>query len=238
VSRRIVSAWSEEDYAVFLLLTIGRSWNIRFVPTEGCKPRRQDIETEFQVLLEDTVRCEPTQYFLVEALLPLLAKPPPEAERLAARRFRVNGMVRAAKGGHWKAIKPLATARTSVNWPDRETGVSPIHAAVAGQVVELLLSHYASFNARDANWGMVLHKAAARGQIRIARMFLSAGAYVDSENLANERPLRLAAAHEHRDMLIEHRACVDGRDRYGGTALHRAVANGHVTSQSSARRPS
>ena len=107
-----------------------------------------------------------------------------------------------------------------------------MQVAACGQIeiVEVLINHGASINARDKYGNTALLFAARERQKGIVELLLQKGADVEIPDEDDITPLMEAAECGHVqivELLINHGASVNAKDKYGCTALSLALANNH-----------
>jgi palmitoyltransferase len=134
--------------------------------------------------------------------------------------FNLNG---AAFHGHWRLCQFLIEQGADVNMPLRETGESPLHAALCTTertahdlVLEVLLGNGADPNCfttpkietgcfmRDSRTKgeTPLHRAAAFGTERTIRLLLDAGAQIDAKDMNGDSPLSWASWYLRPDAIL------------------------------------
>lgn len=94
-----------------------------------------------------------------------------------------------------------------------------------------LLDDGVSVNIQDANGNTPLHRAAWKGHLRMAELFLSKECNKEASTNMGNKPLHRAAYNGHRKMvqlLLEAGANIEARCRYGHTAVFSAAHYGHV----------
>jgi ankyrin repeat protein len=98
------------------------------------------------------------------------------------------------------------------------------------QIVKLLLEHGAKINIKDENGLTPLHIAARSGSLDITKQLIQAKSKVNvAEKENNLTPLDLAAYNDHYgvvDILVENKADLKKKDKYGRTLLHWASTHG------------
>ncbi len=120
----------------------------------------------------------------------------------------------AAFHGHWRLCKFLLEQGAKVNYPQPDTGETPLHAAlcktdrlVYDRVLKVLLAHGANPNAvtkeaaetggfmRDCRTKgeTPLHRAAAFGEVETIQLLLDAGARVEARDMNGDTPLSWAS---------------------------------------------
>ncbi|MGF1655633.1 MAG: ankyrin repeat domain-containing protein [Verrucomicrobiales bacterium] len=136
-----------------------------------------------------------------------------EALESLGRNLDLNG---AAFHGHWQLCQYLIENGAGINEPLKDTGESPLHAALCTSdrstqdfVVKILLAHGADPNCvtlESAETGCFmrdcrtkgetpLHRAAAFGSEDTIDMLLAAGARVDAKDMHGDSPLSWASWH-------------------------------------------
>ena len=124
------------------------------------------------------------------------------------------GLTTAAFHGHWRLCKFLLEQGADVNYPEPESGETPLHATLCNtdrlvydRVLEVLLAHGADPNAattpgaetggfmRDVRTRgeTPLHRAAAFGESETIAMLLKAGARLDARDSNRDSPLTWAS---------------------------------------------
>ncbi len=138
--------------------------------------------------------------------------------------------------GDLKTVENLLSAGLSANMPDR-LGQTPLSFAMTSGVpgmVDLLLAWHADPNARmtGANPHSLtpLQYAAGRGNLRMARSLIAAGANVNDEAGSGRTPLHYALAgyFDMARLLIEEGADVNFRDAEGASPLDDAAWSGNL----------
>jgi ankyrin repeat protein len=125
--------------------------------------------------------------------------------------YDLNG---ASYHGHWRLCKFLLEQGADPNWPQPDTGETPLHATLCktdrmlyDRVLTVLLSHGANPNAatmhgvetggfmRDCRTKgeTPLHRAAALGEAETIQMLLDAGAQIDARDMYGDTPLSWAS---------------------------------------------
>jgi ankyrin repeat protein len=123
-------------------------------------------------------------------------------------------LARAAYHGHWRLCKFLLENGADANYPEADTGETPLHAALSktdrliyDRVLVVLLAHGANPNVatnpgvetgafmRDCKTKgeTPLHRAAAFGEAETIRMLKDAGAIIDVKDANGETPLSWAS---------------------------------------------
>lgn len=138
----------------------------------------------------------------------------------------------AAAKGQLAAARFLLENHADINVGEGRGAGTPLHyAAVNGHksMVELLLDHGATVDARDLHGYTPLYVAASKGFQAVAEVLLDRGADVNARTDDNSTPLHAAVAQRQVRMvewLLEHKADVDAQDgRENATALICAVRN-------------
>jgi len=113
-------------------------------------------------------------------------------------------------------------------------GLTPLHAAVEGghkDLVDLLLEHNATIDARASDGSTPLHVAARKGHAAVAELLLRYGAPVSAAAAGGLAPLHHAAEMGHSvvvQYLLAANASADARAQDGSTPLHFAAREGHA----------
>ena len=140
----------------------------------------------------------------------------------------------AARQGHLKLVLKLLELNAEVN-PYNRNKSTPLHLASQYghvDVAQALLNYDADVYARDLDLDTPLHCAAGHGHLEITRTLLERGAEVNSRNDFGFTPLIRASRHWDRrntdvvQVLLDHGADVQVRDRYGKTASEFAFDKG------------
>jgi ankyrin repeat protein len=167
--------------------------------------------------------------------------------------FQVNNtvhwLVRAASGGHARAMVSLAflsaapvDASSAIDWlrsaikqlgvnAVNDDGVSLCHRAVAhsrADLLECLIAAGADVNVVDKLGRTPCHAAALSGNDPFVRRLIAAGANVAAQDTSGRTPLHAAVWSGHDtivDMLIVARSPLDALDNDGRSPCHDAVAN-------------
>jgi ankyrin repeat protein len=146
------------------------------------------------------------------------------------------GLNEAAFHGHWQLCQFLIERGADVNYPQPDTGETPLHSALCKAnrpqydlVVKVLLDHGASPNPvtkpdaetsgfmRDCRTKgeTPLHRAAAFGTAEAIQLLLDAGAAVDARDMNGDSPLTWASWHLRPDAVLR-KLC------YGPHSIHPA----------------
>ena len=125
--------------------------------------------------------------------------------------FDLNG---AAFHGYWRLCKFLLDNGANVNYPLRDTGETPLHAALSkssrqdfGELIQVLLDHGANPNTKTADnietdafmrdcrtkGETALHRAAAFASEDIIKLLLDAGANREIKDMHGDSPLSWAS---------------------------------------------
>ena len=144
------------------------------------------------------------------------------------------GLNEAVFHGHWQLCQFLIEHGANVNYPQADTGETPLHAALCKAnrptydlVVKVLLAHGANPNCAtrpDTETGgfmrdcrtkaeTPLHRAAAFGTEETIQLLLDAGARVDAKDMNGDSPLTWASWHLRPDSILR-RLC------YGEFSIH------------------
>ncbi|KAF9774000.1 hypothetical protein IL306_008073 [Fusarium sp. DS 682] len=237
IERDETADWEEHDYERFLSLLEDRPL-LNYVVSSLLRhvelTTHKGIKEEFSRVLKGLDQSQAARYLLLDSTLSSFLALATDDEIADASTFRFKLMVLAAKFGHVKAIRQLATVNTPMEPMDDEAETSPLHAAIArGQqgAVALLLGLRADPHFQDQLGEMALHKAVKHGQLGIMKTILDNDSYANAPSLIHETPLHLAAARGYVDMvklLLDHGADCDSDDQYDATPLHKAVENNHI----------
>jgi ankyrin repeat protein/Tol biopolymer transport system component len=138
----------------------------------------------------------------------------------------------ASAGGHVEVVAYLLSRSIDVDALDN-TRRTPLHeAAAAGhdEISRLLIERKASIDSQDAEGETPLAKACGRGHLAVAGRLLAAGASVHATNAYGRTPLLLVAREsgnaELARLLIDRKADLNARDKFGDTALGLAAWRG------------
>jgi len=146
-----------------------------------------------------------------------------------------NGLNAAAFHGHWRLCQFLIESGTNVNARDKETGETPLHAALSSHraaqhwVVRVLLDGGADPNIAtnpSAESGAFmrdvrtrgetpLHRAAAFASEDTIQLLLDAGAKIDAKDANGDSPLTWASWHLRPDSVLR-------KLLYDGFSIHPA----------------
>ena len=138
----------------------------------------------------------------------------------------------AAKADHTLVAEFLTFRGADINKQQDDVNKTALHLAVDNdnlRLVKFLLSEGADPNFQDAAKLSPLHTASEKGFEDIARELLRHGARVNWKKDPSPA-LQLTVEKNHLtivEMLLEHKAHVDRRDKQKNTALHIAVKHGH-----------
>mmetsp|Transcript_34348 Transcript_34348/g.55275 ORF Transcript_34348/g.55275 Transcript_34348/m.55275 type:complete len:737 (-) Transcript_34348:188-2398(-) len=136
----------------------------------------------------------------------------------------------AAANGHLEACKVLIAHHADLSHQDR-AGRTPLLEAVENKhdkVIQLLLEKKATLDLE--NTGEYLCNAAFRGNVNLVKRLCIAGADVDSGDYDKRCALHLAAAEGQLnvcEVLVEAKADVDVRDRWGESPIESALQAKH-----------
>ena len=142
----------------------------------------------------------------------------------------------AASYGHLEVARVLLEHKADVNILNMG-GLTPLHHTFKrerGDIAWLLLNHGADVKGHDESGNTLLHLAALTGDLELARISLERIAdTINSQNDDGLTALLLALERENLDvaqLLLDHNADVNVRDKRGNTPLHVAVStgNGHL----------
>jgi len=146
------------------------------------------------------------------------------------------GLNEAVFHGHWQLVQFLIEQGADVNWPEPDTGETPLHSALCKAnrpaydlVLNILLANGANPNCATrpdvATGGFMrdcrtkgetpLHRAAAFGSDQAIQGLLDAGAIVDAKDMNGDSPLTWASWHLRPDSILR-KLC------YGSYAIHPA----------------
>jgi uncharacterized protein len=133
-----------------------------------------------------------------------------ESPHAMGENFDLNG---AVFHGHWKLCEYLIELGAEVNYPLKDTGETPLHAAISKTnpeflpVVKILLQHGANPRCVTKNGietdafmrdcrtkgETPLHRAAAFGSEEMIQLLLDAGAQIDAKDMYGDSPLSWAS---------------------------------------------
>ena len=129
----------------------------------------------------------------------------------------------AAFHGHWRLCQFLVESGADVNYPQPDTGETPLHAALCtanrlahDHVIRVLIANGANPNCvtkESAETGgfmrdcrtkaeTPLHRAAAFGTEETIQLLLDAGATIDAKDMNGESPLTWASWHVRPDSVL------------------------------------
>ena len=136
----------------------------------------------------------------------------------------------AAREGHLDAVRRLLGNGASVCLTDNEQGTA-LHAAARTRqvdVVKLLVAKGADVDARDKDGHPPLYLAVVRDRPETVSALLELGA--DAANVGKDRDhlIHHVRSKEVTDAVIRGGADPKAKNKYGETALHTAVAGGHL----------
>ncbi|KAF4470497.1 P-loop containing nucleoside triphosphate hydrolase [Fusarium albosuccineum] len=239
ITKNNTAEWEESDYEAFLKLLEDRpllNHVLSSLPKHIEQTTHKGIKDEFNQIIKDFETSEPARYLLLDSAFSLFLPIPTDDEVANASSFRFKALVLAARLGHVRAIRQLATVDTPMQPRDDETEMTPLHAAIVGgqqRAFELLfLDLLADPFAQDLLGETALHKVVTCGQLEMMKTILEDDVYADVPNLTQEMPLHLAASRGQGEMvklLLDHKADVDSANQYDATPLHKAVQNDHVS---------
>ena len=103
----------------------------------------------------------------------------------------------ACSGGHLLKVKFMITNNLEVNCCD-DYSRTFLHVVTDVEVAKLLISEYGlKINAKDEAEMMPLHRAAQRGDVKIATYFMQCGADVNAKDCCDGSPLMVALYQKH-----------------------------------------
>ena len=140
----------------------------------------------------------------------------------------------AQHGFHRVAEWLITTCSQGVNVMSGRRSITPLHmSSEKGQfmVVQVLLTHRADTNARDAyNW-TPLHFASSNEHSKVVRLLLVHGADVNPKNIVGETPLYFLSKDsgnlEVAQVLLEHGADPNTWSNVGENSIYLALRNGY-----------
>ena len=149
-------------------------------------------------------------------------------------------LIHAAQSGNVPEVKALIAKGADVNHPTRYK-TALMHAASEGhvEVVDILLANGAQVNT-NTDEGTALMEAVKAGRVEIVKRLLAAGADANAVHRTGDLPLLMAARQlsyrmpkaepntELVQLLLNHGADVNGKDRWGMTALMSANTGARV----------
>lgn len=152
-----------------------------------------------------------------------------EAKIQRRRRPRVAGL------NQWLLLHRLFTAikHEAINENDRD-GYTALHrAADSGHetVVRVLLRDGAEINRKDRHGSTALHWAAASGHATVVQLLLENGAQIHEKGWGERTALHWVAASGHAtvvQLLLDRGAKINEKDRYGYTALGKAIRHNRL----------
>ena len=130
------------------------------------------------------------------------------------------------------ALEANAGQAAPAGSPETKAGGALVTATEAEEITrirELIKNSPDLINAKDKD-ATLLHRAAGKGQLVVARYLLENGADVNTRLNETATPLYQAAIQGHRamvELLLGHGAAVDAVDSAGKTALHLVAARGY-----------
>lgn len=141
-----------------------------------------------------------------------------------------NALLDAVFAGELATVKTLIKQGIDPNWKEDYAyqALSPLEVAVS-EGHEAIVQYLIQAGA-NVNRPFVLTIAAERGYVKIAKLLLDAGAYVDLYQYPRNSALMAASQQGHQDivrLLLQHAAYTQSRNAQGFTALDLAQQAGH-----------
>ncbi len=152
----------------------------------------------------------------------------------------------AASKGELGTVETLLTEGLNVNnlcrfrvpsrtGPDQESGTA-LHAAIFNtkpEIVQVLLAHGASVNAKDQDGRTALYAAVVQGDSDLVQLIFARGANVNAKDKDGHTALYAAAVHGDSDLvrlMLAHGAEVNmnAKRQRGPTVLHEAISRSNI----------
>lgn len=138
----------------------------------------------------------------------------------------------AVREGRASAVKLLLKHGANVNAADRAC-LTPLFDTpfYPTEILRLLLSAYANYEARDRHGCTPLHRAMQEIRFQRVQILIKKGANIHSKDLWGATPLHWAAKSGNFggvSTLLRHGTDVEAVTRFGETPLHLAAMNGHA----------